>query len=211
MENRGKMQQAATIRTRIVGPGGEVAANGEKAIDLPAGDRSNISQTFDVRDAQLWSPANPNLYRAEIEVLIAGKAVDRSTVSFGIRSIEVDIEHGLRINGEAVKLKGGCVHHDNGILGAAAFDRAEERRVEILKSNGFNAIRTSHNPPSPMFLDACDRLGMMVIDEAFDCWKLGKNVDDYHVYFDGLVGARPQDHVDARPKSSQHHLLEHRQ
>ncbi len=183
VENRGKRQQAATIRTRIYGPGGEVAANGEKAIDLPVGDRSDISQTLEVRNAQLWSLAKPDLYRAEIEVLLGGKAVDRSTVSFGIRSIEVDIEHGLRINGEVIKLKGGCVHHDNGILGAAAFDRAEERRVEILKSNGFNAIRTSHNPPSPMFLDACDRLGMMVIDEAFDCWKLGKNVDDYHVYF----------------------------
>ena len=101
-----------------------------------------------------------------------------------VRSIEVDVERGLRINGEQVKLKGGCVHHDNGILGACAFDRAEERRIEILKANGFNAIRTSHNPPSPAFLDACDRLGMMVIDEAFDCWNLGKNVDDYHLYFE---------------------------
>ncbi len=183
VENRGKIRQAATIRTRIFGPGGEVAANGDSAIDLAAGDRSNTSQAFDVKDAPLWSPAKPNLHRAEIEILIAGKVVDRSTVSFGIRSIEVDIDHGLRINGETVKLKGGCVHHDNGILGSAAFDRAEERRVEILKSNGFNAIRTSHNPPSPMFLDACDRRGMMVIDEAFDCWNLGKNVDDYHVYF----------------------------
>ena len=109
--------------------------------------------------------------------------MDRSTVTFGIRSIEVDVEHGLRINGELVKLKGGCVHHDNGILGSAAIDRAEERRVELLKANGFNAIRTSHNPPSPAFLDACDRLGMMVIDEAFDCWNLGKNDDDYHLYF----------------------------
>ena len=184
VENRGNVQQSVTIRTRILGPGGEVAANGDRAIDLAAGARSTASQSFDVKDAPLWSPAKPNLHRAEIEVLIAGKVVDRSTVAFGIRSIEVDINHGLRINGEMVKLKGGCAHHDNGILGAAAFDRAEERRVEILKSNGFNAIRTSHNPPSPMFLDACDRQGMMVIDEAFDCWNLGKNVDDYHVYFD---------------------------
>ena len=184
VENRGKVQQASTIRTRILGPGGEAAANGDKAIDLAAGEQSNVSQTFDVKDAPLWSPAKPSLHRAEIEVLISGKVVDRSTVSFGIRSIEVDIEHGLRINGETVKLKGGCAHHDNGILGAAAFDRAEERRVETLKSNGFNAIRTSHNPPSPMFLDACDRQGMVVIDEAFDCWNLGKNIDDYHVYFE---------------------------
>ena len=143
-----------------------------------------------MKDAPLWSPAKPHLYRAEIEVLIAGRVVDRSTVTFGIRSIEVDIEHGLRINGERVKLKGGCVHHDNGILGSAAFDRAEERRVEILKANGFNAIRTSHNPPSPAFLDACDRLGMMVIDEAFDCWNLGKNDRRLSSLFQGLVAAR---------------------
>ena len=184
VENRGKVQEAVTIRARIVGPRGEVVANGDRAIDLAAGEQSDVSQTFDVKDAPLWSPANPSLHRGEIEVLIAGRVVDRSTVSFGIRSIEVDIEHGLRINGEVVKLKGGCAHHDNGVLGAAAFDRAEERRVEILKSNGFNAIRTSHNPPSPMFLDVCDREGMVVIGEAFDCWNLGKNVDDYHVYFD---------------------------
>ena len=85
--------------------------------------------------------------------------LDSVSVPFGIRSIEVDAVRGLRINGEAIKLKGGCVHHDNGVLGAAAIDRAEERRVELMKRNGFNAIRTSHNPPSPAFLDACDRLG----------------------------------------------------
>lgn len=184
VENRGKKQQAVVMRTRIVGPQGQVAASGEKSIDLAAEERVTVLQSFDVKDAELWSPAKPNLYRAEVELLITGTTVDRSTMSLGIRSIEVDIDRGLRINGETVKLKGGCVHHDNGILGAAAFDRAEERRVEILKSNGFNAIRTSHNPPSPMFLDACDRLGMMVIDEAFDCWNIGKNADDYHVYFE---------------------------
>ena len=82
-----------------------------------------------------------------------------------------------------LKLKGGCVHHDNGPLGSAAIDRAEERRVELLKANGYNAIRTSHNPPSPAFLDACDRLGMLVVDEAFDCWDRAKNPQDYHLYF----------------------------
>ena len=184
VENRGSLQRTATIRTRILGPQGEIAAHDEKPIDLAAGTRSSASQTFEVKNAQLWSPQSPNLYRAEIQILIDGKAFDRSTSSFGIRSIDIDIEHGLRINGETVKLKGGCAHHDNGILGSAAFDRAEERRVEILKANGFNAIRTSHNPPSPAFLDACDRMGMVVIDEAFDCWNLGKNTDDYHVYFE---------------------------
>jgi beta-galactosidase len=83
-----------------------------------------------------------------------------------------------------VKLKGGCLHHDNGPLGARAYDRAEERRVELLKASGYNALRTAHNPPSPAFLEACDRLGMMVIDEAFDMWREPKNPHDYHLYFD---------------------------
>ena len=89
----------------------------------------------------------------------------------------------MRINGESYKLKGACVHHDNGPLGSAAIDRAEERRVELLKANGYNAIRCSHNPPSSVFLDACDRLGVMVIDEAFDMWEQQKNPDDYHLDF----------------------------
>jgi beta-galactosidase len=92
--------------------------------------------------------------------------------------------NGFRLNGKALKLKGGCVHHDNGPLGSRAYDRAEERRVELLKASGFNAIRCSHNPPSPAFLDACDRLGMMVMDEAFDMWNEQKNPYDYHLFFD---------------------------
>ena len=184
IENRGNAPQDATVRIRILSPDGGTAGSGEQALSLSASGESKTTQSVVIKEAQLWSYATPHLYRAEVEVLIAGKQVDHSTVTFGIRSIEVDIDHGLRINGETVKLKGGCAHHDNGILGSAAFDRAEERRVETLKASGYNAIRTSHNPPSPVFLDACDRLGMMVIDEAFDCWNLGKNVDDYHVYFE---------------------------
>jgi len=182
-ENRGKTAQSATVRTRILGHDGNVAGKSEKALDLPAAGESSATLSIDLASPKLWSNAAPNLYKAQVELLVAGKVVDQTTVTFGIRSIEVDIDHGLRINGDVVKLKGGCVHHDNGILGSAAIDRAEERRVELLKATGYNAIRTSHNPPSPAFLDACDRLGMMVIDEAFDCWNLGKNDDDYHLYF----------------------------
>jgi beta-galactosidase len=112
-----------------------------------------------------------------------GQAVDEVSTTFGIRSIEWSAEKGFLLNGKAVKMMGGCVHHDHGPLGAAAFDRAEERRVHMLKESGFNAIRTSHNPPSPAFLDACDRLGMLVMDEAFDCWSKGKNPFDYSVAF----------------------------
>lgn len=83
-----------------------------------------------------------------------------------------------------MKLRGGCVHHDNGLLGAAAYDRAEERKIELLKQNGFNAVRVSHNPMSESFMNACDRLGMLVVDEAFDQWRKAKNSQDYHLYFD---------------------------
>ena len=93
------------------------------------------------------------------------------------------LKTGFQLNGKTVKLKGGCFHNDNGPLGSKAYDRAEERKVELLKASGYNAIRCSHNPPSPAFLAACDRLGMLVMDEAFDCWRYGKNAYDYHLYF----------------------------
>jgi beta-galactosidase len=108
---------------------------------------------------------------------------DRISTNYGFRTINVSAEKGFLLNGKKLLLKGGCMHHDNGPLGAAAFDRAEERRVELMKAAGFNAIRCSHNPPSPAFLDACDRLGIMVIDESFDMWSKAKNPDDYHLYF----------------------------
>jgi beta-galactosidase len=162
----------ATVQTVIHSPSGAIVgrANGSTAditVERPA----------------LWSTDTPNLYRAITTVLVNGSAVDEVTTPFGIRSIEWSAEKGFLLNGKSVKMTGGCVHHDNGPLGAAAFDRAEERRVQILKQSGFNAIRASHNPPSPAFLDACDRLGMLVMDEAFDCWSKGKNPADYSVVF----------------------------
>lgn len=142
-----------------------------------------VTQEFQLRTPQLWSPESPRLYTAEVELLTGSKVRDRVSTKFGIRKVEVDAVNGLRLNGEPIKLLGGCMHHDNGPLGAAAIDRAEERRVELLKANGFNAVRTAHNPPSAAFLDACDRLGILVMDEAFDCWNVGKNPQDYHLYF----------------------------
>lgn len=139
---------------------------------------SSISQQIQISKPALWSVDTPNLYSA---VTI----IDNDTIktTFGIRTFTVDAVNGARLNNRPIKLKGGCVHHDNGPLGAKAYDRAEERKVALLKASGYNAIRCAHNPPSPAFLDACDRLGMLVIDEAFDTWKDGKNPEDYHVFF----------------------------
>ncbi len=113
------------------------------------------------------------------------QVLDRSETVFGLRSIRFDAEQGFFLNGQNLKLKGGCVHANSGPLGAAAFDRAEERRVELLKAAGFNAIRCAHNPPSPALLDACDRLGMVVIDELCDEWSVPHPpaTEGYHQYF----------------------------
>ena len=109
---------------------------------------------------------------------------DADSVLFGIREIRADVVHGLQINGKTVKLKGGCLHHDNGPLGAVSLYDAEYRKLSILKSIGFNAVRTTHNPPSAVFMEACDRLGMYVFDEAFDAWSMGKQPGDYNQYFE---------------------------
>ncbi len=138
---------------------------------------------FDVENPELWSVDNPKLYTLRTEILRDGKVVDVDETKFGIRTLDFSPDKGFLLNGKRVVLRGGCMHHDNGILGAATFDRAEQRRVELMKANGFNAIRTSHNPPSQQFLDACDRLGMLVMDEAFDRWEVPKKPNDYHRFF----------------------------
>lgn len=143
------------------------------------GSRKPIERNVRVEAPRLWSPADPYLYHATIEA--AGDCID---VTYGIRTIEYSAERGFQLNGKPMLLNGGCVHHDNGILGAAAFDAAERRKVQLMKEAGFNAVRTSHNPPSEAFLRACDELGMLVIDEAFDGWRDAKLAHDYHELID---------------------------
>ncbi len=151
--------------------------------ESPMGSGKEITQNIRVKNPSLWSPESPDLYRAVTEIKQGNQVVDRVVTNFGIRSIHFSAEKGFLLNGKSIEMRGGCVHHDNGPLGAAAIDRAEERRVELLKKYGYNAVRTAHNPPSQSFLDACDRLGLIVIDEAFDQWERQKNSQDYHLYF----------------------------
>jgi len=173
------------VRAQVIDGTGAGLPMVRTEMHLVAKDTMAVDQAVEVPSPALWSPDSPRLYQARVEVVAKGSTLDEVSTSFGIRKIEVDAVHGLRLNGEPLKLKGGCVHQDNGPLGVAALDRAEERRVELLKAAGFNAIRCAHNPPSPAFLDACDRLGMLVIDEAFDQWNRQKmdNAQDYHLYF----------------------------
>jgi len=183
LANEGPGAPDGRVRVRLLGPDGAAVGQGEAPSAVAARGTARASVSVSVAGPRLWSPATPSLYRATVEVLAGGLVVDRFEQRFGIRRIEIDAERGLRVNGVPYEMKGACLHHDNGPLGAAAIDRAEERRIEILKAAGFDAVRTSHNPPSPAFLDAADRLGMLVIDEAFDMWEREKNPQDYHRYF----------------------------
>jgi beta-galactosidase len=173
-----------SVRARVIAPDGTSVASGEAAGRAEANASLELSMEMRVSEPLLWSPDAPHLYRLETEVYSGTTLVDQETTVFGIRSIAFSAENGFLLNGQMLKLKGGCVHHDNGVLGAASYTRSEERKVEVLKASGFNAVRCAHNPPAPQFLDACDRLGMLVMDEAFDCWRDGKNPFDYHVEFD---------------------------
>ena len=184
VENANPAPRKATVRVRLLDATGALAGETQSAVAISASAKADASLTLKLANPRLWSPAEPNLYSAEVLLEADNKPADATSLNIGIRKVEIDPAQGLRINGQPLKLQGGCVHHDNGILGSACIPRAEERRVEILKASGYNAIRTSHNPPSPDLLDACDRLGMVVIDEAFDCWESGnKNPQDYHLYF----------------------------
>ena len=173
-----------TVKTTLYDRAQHGVGTTESTLTIGPGKEVDAAQTITVANPGLWSPTSPTLYSAVSEISRNGKVVDRTVTPFGIRSLAWSAEKGLLLNGESIKLTGGSVHHDNGPLGAAAFDRAEERKVQLLKAAGHNAVRTAHNPPSPTFLDACDRMGLLVLDEPFDSWKASKVKFDYGRDFD---------------------------
>lgn len=135
--------------------------------------------TVELEDPSLWCPEDPSLYTCTAQLLLDGAVVDEATERFGIRTLSVSAKTGLLINGDQVRLRGACIHHDNGVLGVATHRDAEFRRIRKLKEAGFNAIRSAHHPADRYLLDACDELGVLVMDEAFDCWHEGKSPEDY--------------------------------
>ena len=143
------------------------------------GSRKLVEKTLHVEQPHLWSPDDPYLYKTTIEA-----EGDVLPVTYGIRTIEYSAEKGIVLNGKPLLINGACLHHDDGVLGAMAFDAAEIRKVRLMKEAGFNLIRTAHNPTTRAFLDACDSLGMLVIDEAFDGWRTAKNPYDYSTLID---------------------------
>ena len=174
---------------------GETVRSSKTLTQIGALSMGTACMTLTVDRPLLWDAEHPDLYRLQATVKDAGTfkthiipndrpTEDTESVLFGIRTIEADVKHGLRINGKTVKLRGGCLHHDNGPIGAVTVYDAEARKVRKLKEIGFNAIRTTHNPPSSALIEACDRLGMYVFDEAFDAWGMGKQPGDYNQFFE---------------------------
>jgi beta-galactosidase len=152
-------------------------------VTAKANSRTTLNVSESISNPHLWDVDQAQLYRLEVSLYADGQMTDSYNTSFGIRSISYSAVDGFLLNGKELLMKGACMHHDNGLLGAAAFPDAEYRRVKIMKENGYNAIRTSHNPPSESFLRACDEIGVLVIDEAFDHWLKPKRPKDYSNYF----------------------------
>ena len=153
-------------------------------ISINPGQTATYVQSFSIEQPRLWSPDAPYLYEAIIRLKSEGRIIDEQRVKFGIRTFSFSARGGFRLNGKVIPINGACLHHDDGVLGAMAFNAAEIRKVKQMKEAGFNLIRTSHNPPSRAFLDACDSLGMLVIDEAFDGWRQSKTPYDYSTLID---------------------------
>ena len=169
------------LRTQLLSPAGKAVASAESQQELPAGRTEAVSQKLTVKDPKAWSLDTPVLYTAVSEVLVGGQVVDRVKTRFGIRDIAWKTDTGFWLNGKNVKLRGICNHQDAGPLGAAVPDKILRYRIQQLKDMGCNAIRTAHNPQTPVFYDICDELGMLVMDEIFDGW--GKKAEhDYGAY-----------------------------
>lgn len=191
LENDGSSPADLTVRTQLyeLDAAGRrapraVAASEPSRLSLGAGASQTFASDARVRGPKLWSLKQPNLYTAVTTVEQDGKVVDSYGTVFGIRTIRFDVKEGFLLNNEPVKIQGVCDHHDLGPLGSALNTRALERQLEILKEMGVNAIRTSHNPPAPELLELCDRMGLVVMDEAFDAWRRAKKKNDYHLLFD---------------------------
>jgi beta-galactosidase len=184
IENSGSSQGRIMLRSVLLDPAGNEAAQIEDNELRTTANKIETEQTIPIKSPKLWSVERPVLYTLRTQVLQNGTPTDTVDTPFGIRKIEYDVDRGFLLNGRHVKMNGVCLHHDSGCLGAAVPERVWQRRLEILKAMGCNAIRTSHNPPAPEFLDLCDRMGFLVMDEAFDEWTIGKTKYGYHQYFE---------------------------
>jgi len=184
IKNSGNESTDIEVKTMLYDSASMLVASATARVNIGGTEFGETDQQLKVPDPRLWSVSDPYLYRLVTQVFSKNEMTDKYTASVGIRSFSFDAEKGFTLNGKSMKIYGVCNHHDLGALGAAVNIRALERQLEILKEMGCNGIRTSHNPPAPELLDLCDRMGFIVIDEAFDMWKKPKNKYDYHLNWD---------------------------
>ncbi|MCD7884903.1 MAG: glycoside hydrolase family 2 protein [Lachnospiraceae bacterium] len=182
LQNENTGHRKGMLKTDLKDENGKIAGTTETIVNLLSGDEITVRQRIYLKDPVLWSVAHPDLYTYETILEDVEGGTDRSEGTFGIRSIRLDPIYGLRINGESVKLKGGCIHSDNGVIGAVSVQDAEDRRIRMLKDAGYNAIRTAHNPVSQALLRACDKYGMLVMEEFIDAWTHPKPTFDYSLW-----------------------------
>ena len=153
-------------------------------VTLDAGESKTVNLTYTINNPKLWCPDSPVLYKADVSVTDGKRTIAHHSLNYGIRYFSYNAQEGFKLNGKSLLINGACVHHDDGVLGAMAFDAAEIRKVRLMKDAGFNLIRTSHNPTTRAFLDACDSIGMLVIDEMYDGWYTSKTRGDHHTALD---------------------------
>ena len=184
LRNASGFGETVSLLTTILDDRGNKVTRVNTEATLGADAVTRVEQLLQIKNPCLWSTRKPVLYTAVSQVLVHDHDCDRYETRFGVRSFSFDSLQGFSLNGEKLKLQGVCNHHDLGCLGAAIHHRALQRQLEILKAMGCNSIRTSHNPPAPELLDLCDRMGFLVMDEAFDMWKKKKSSFDYSMYWD---------------------------
>lgn len=182
IRNIARTKEKLDIRLEILQAGQQVYEE-KTAVTVFAQTDDKIRQRFCLQQPKLWDCDDPALYQCHLSLYAGEQLLDEVWETFGIRKLEIDAFHGLRINGKQVKLRGTCIHHDNGIVGAATFEAAEDRKCRLLKQAGFNSIRSAHHPASKALLEACDRNGMLVMDELYDMWTNHKNIHDNALYF----------------------------
>ena len=184
IEYTGKKTREIQVCTEVLDDCGKAVAKAQTPITVFAGESHQIRQQLVVEHAKLWDTETPNLYQCHVVLKEEENFVDEWNDTFGIRQLKLDVKKGLRINGKSIKLRGGCIHHDHGIIGAAEFEHAEERRIRKLKEAGYNAVRMAHHPAGKALLRVCDKLGILVMDEFTDVWTTTKMDFDYGIQFD---------------------------
>ena len=184
VKNDGQAGRRVGVVSTLLDARGRMVAGQSGFVDVPAGGCSEASHTLIMTAPELWSTEHPYLYKVRTELKVDGRSVDTYYTTTGVRHFKFDARTGFWLNGKHMKINGVCMHHDLGCLGAAVNVRAIKRQLEILKEMGCTGIRCTHNPPAPELLDLCDRMGFVVMDEAFDMWRIHKTAYDYACYFD---------------------------